>query len=206
MDYIEEAKGKMLSETWEEQRHRDDLRSNLFRALSRTILSLARVPLPRIGSFTVGDDGLVTLTTRPLTLELQHLENECIPVDMPRDLTYATTDAYVLDLLACHDSRLRHQPNAVNDQPDCLSQMSALTVMETVIYHFFHHSLRQGPFVFTLTDLHQSNIFVDDDWNITCLVDLEWACSRPIEMQHPPFWLTANAVDRIDEPLYNELR
>lgn len=35
--------------------------------------------------------------------------------------------------------------------------------------------------MFTLTDLHQSNIFVDNDWHITAIVDLEWACSRPIK-------------------------
>ncbi|KAJ5086514.1 hypothetical protein NUU61_007821 [Penicillium alfredii] len=30
-----------------------------------------------------------------------------------------------------------------------------------------------------LTDLNQSNIFVDEDWNIKCLIDLEWACFSP---------------------------
>jgi hypothetical protein len=32
---------------------------------------------------------------------------------------------------------------------------------------------RHGPFPLQLTDLHASNIFVDEDWNITCLIDLE---------------------------------
>lgn len=50
-----------------------------------------------------------------------------------------------------------------------------------------------------LTDLHQSNIFVDKDWHITSLVDLEWACTRPIEMLRTPTWLTNNAVDEVAE-------
>jgi hypothetical protein len=41
-------------------------------------------------------------------------------------------------------------------------------------------------FFVTLTDIHQSNIFVDKNWHITYLIDMEWACTRPIEMQHPP--------------------
>ncbi|KAK2790429.1 hypothetical protein FQN53_009452 [Emmonsiellopsis sp. PD_33] len=62
-----------------------------------------------------------------------------------------------------------------------------------------------GPFVPTLTDLHPSNLFVDDDWHIKKLLDLEWMCIRPVEMQHPPYWLTNQAVDRIDEVEYSKL-
>ncbi|RDW93842.1 uncharacterized protein DSM5745_01164 [Aspergillus mulundensis] len=98
-----------------------------------------------------------------------------------------------------HDSRLRHQPNAINDLGDYLYQTSALTAMRAVFPSFFRSELRHGPFVFGLTDLHQSNIFVDKDWHITCLVDLEWACTRPIEMLRTPTWLTGKAVDEIAE-------
>ncbi|GKZ37354.1 hypothetical protein AbraIFM66950_008844 [Aspergillus brasiliensis] len=51
----------------------------------------------------------------------------------------------------------------------------------------------------SLTDLHQSNLFVDSDWNIKSLVDLEWTCSRPVEMLHPPYWLTSRGVDQLYE-------
>ncbi|KAK0735050.1 hypothetical protein B0T26DRAFT_737508 [Lasiosphaeria miniovina] len=69
--------------------------------------------------------------------------------------------------------------------------------------------LRGGPFVLTLTDFHQSNIFVDDDWHITRLIDLEWACVRPIEMLSPPTWLSSAGVGKsalgIDELIGEEL-
>lgn len=71
--------------------------------------------------------------------------------------------------------------------------------MRTVFPSFFKPELQRGPFVFTFTDLHQSNIFVDKDWHITCLVDLEWACTRPIEMLRTPIWLTNKAMDEIAE-------
>jgi hypothetical protein len=66
--------------------------------------------------------------------------------------------------------------------------------------------LRHGPFVFNLTDLHQSNILVDLDWHIKCLIDLEWGLSSPIEMLHPPRWLTNEAVDTIVADEYNKIR
>lgn len=198
MDYIEEAEGKMLSESWEELRHNQDRRANLFKGLSRIILSLAQSPLPRIGSLTIDDRGILTLSNRPLTLRLHHLENEGVPTNIEKNLTYSTTEAYLLDLLAYHDSRIRYQPNSIRDKYDGRAQMAALTVMRAIFPHFINRDLRQGPFVFSLTDLHQSNIFVDSDWNIKYLVDLEWSCSLPVEMLHPPFWLTSRGVDQLE--------
>lgn len=78
--------------------------------------------------------------------------------------------------------------------------------MRTIVPLFFRRDFYRGPFVFTLTDLHQSNIFVDDEWRITCLVDLEWACCRPIQMVEPPYWLTNKGVDEIDVEEYDKLR
>ncbi|KND92742.1 hypothetical protein TOPH_02888 [Tolypocladium ophioglossoides CBS 100239] len=51
LDYIEPTTGQMLSATW--QSHSDDTqrRQNLFRGLSRLILSVSRIPLPRIASW-----------------------------------------------------------------------------------------------------------------------------------------------------------
>ena len=209
MDYIEEKDGMMLSESWKEFRHDKIRRNNLFKGLSNIILSLGRIPLPRIGSFTMNNEGVVSLTNRPLTLLLQQLENERIPTNMDRHLIYATVEPYLLDLLALHDSRLRYQPNSVNDAADCRGQMAALTGMRSVLRHFYRRDLRHGPFFFTLTDINQNNVFVDADWHVKYMIDLEWACSLPMEMQHPPHWLTDRNVDQLDgEHLaaFNEIR
>lgn len=145
------------------------------------------------------DHGVVSLTNRPLTLQLHQLENEDIPTHMPRQLTYAATDSYLMDLLGCHDNRIRHRPNSVLDQGDAQLQLSALTMMRALIPHFTDREQRQGPFTLMLTDLHQSNIFVDEHWHISSLVDLEWACSLPAEMLHPPCWLTGHNIDDITD-------
>jgi len=49
---------------------------------------------------------------------------------------------------------------------------------------------REGPFYLRFDDLHASNIFVDDAWNITSLVDLEWVNAQPAELLRVPYWLT----------------
>lgn len=71
--------GRMLSDTWEERRSDQDRRRNLFRGMARVILSLARVPQPRIGSFRFSADGAGTLTNRPLPCCVAILENNGAP-------------------------------------------------------------------------------------------------------------------------------
>lgn len=199
----------MLSETWEEFQDDKTRGNNLFKGLSRVILSLGRIPLPRIGSFTINNEGVLSLTNRPLNLLLQQLENERIPTNIDRNQTYTTVEPYLLDLFTLHDNRLRYQPNSINDESDCRDQMAAFTCMKSVLPYFHCRDLRNGPFFFTLTDINQHNIFVDADWNISYVIDLEWACSLPVEMVHPPYWLTNRNVDELDgEQLtaFNEVR
>ncbi|KAL8826849.1 MAG: hypothetical protein Q9170_007247 [Blastenia crenularia] len=197
IDYIEESDGVMLSKSWEENQHDQSRRANLFRDMSRVILSLGRIPLPRIGSFTIDNTGRMSLTNRPLTVQLHMLENGNIPTNIARRDTYTAMEPYMLDLLGYHDSRLRHQPNSINNELDGRGQMASITGMRAVLPHFVDRDLRYGPFLFTLTDMHQSNIFVDKDWNIKYLIDLEWACSLPMQMQSPPHWLTSQGVDNL---------
>lgn len=79
------------------------------------MLDMARIPLPKIGSFTTHDSGGMSLDNRPLTMQRPLLESRGIPVSIPRGRTYITTDSYICDLLDCHDMKLRQQPNSVRD-------------------------------------------------------------------------------------------
>lgn len=166
MDYIGNSDVQMLSETWDEHRHQQDKRTNLFKGLSRIMLSLSRVPLPRIGSWTLDSNGALRLSNRPLTLRLHQLENSGISTNISRSLTYSVADAYYLDLLSCHDSRIRNQPNSVSDADDGRAQIARLTTMKALLPHLSKREHREGPFFYRLTDLHPSNIFVGSQWNV----------------------------------------
>lgn len=206
LEYIDEKQGQMLSTTWDAGRANPKLRTNLYRGLSRVMISLAQHSFPRIGSLVIDDQGFVRLENRPLTLDIHTSENEEIPIPIPRDRTYYTSDAYVNDLLLCHDNRLRHQPNAVKSISDCATQMSALSLMRTLRSEFFDQTYNRGPFVVCLTDMHQSNILVDDDWNVKYILDLEWAAVLPFTFMQPPSWLTNEPVDMITLESYGEQR
>lgn len=55
----------------------------------------------------------------------------------------------------------------------------------------------QGLFILQFTDLHASNIFVDADWNITGIIDLDFICSLPPDMLCMPSWLCIDDLDDI---------
>ena len=49
-----------------------------------------------------------------------------------------------------------------------------------------------------------SNIFVDKEWNMTYLINLEWICSLPPEMLNALYWLTGRFINEIEAEYLNE--
>lgn len=172
-------------------------RENLFRGLARITLSLARVPLPRIGSFMFRNDGTIALSNRPLTSTLAIMESYGVQRAIEPDTTYAYVEPYISDLHLYHDRRFLNQPNAIHDQTDGQHQMAQKVLLRAVGHQFLARDRRNGPYALRLTDLHQSNIFVDKMWRVTYLIDLEWVCSLPIDMLGAPYWLTGLGIDEI---------
>ncbi|EGE77980.2 hypothetical protein RJZ56_006344 [Blastomyces dermatitidis] len=97
-----------------------DSERNLFSDLARIQLILSRKPLPRIGSLTINNECILDINNRLLMLEICHLENENIPIDIQRKTSYSTVDTYIHDLLSVHDNRLRYQPNGASSMKDCI--------------------------------------------------------------------------------------
>jgi hypothetical protein len=187
----------MLSRTLEKGRDDPTKRQQLFQGLARIILSLAQIPQPRIGSFQFQNDCTVSLTNRPLKCTIVIMENEGMPRIMQKDNMYTCTESYVSDMLTVHDTYFLCKPNATHDDKDCRSQLAVKMLLRGLSHHFINREHRHGPFLLQLTDLHASNILVDEEWNVTCLIDLEWLCVLPAEMLSVPYWLTGCAIDHL---------
>ena len=115
-------------------------------------------------------------------------------------MTYISADSFINDTLSYQDNRMTHQMNSILDEDDGVQQLSALVGLRALLPHFWDLESRQGPFVLSLPDLHASNIFVDDDWNIVSIIDLEFAPVVPIQMVHVPHWITDKGVDELHGP------
>ncbi|XWX01574.1 hypothetical protein V2A60_009602 [Cordyceps javanica] len=198
---MSEAEGESLALSWSKYCHDKSRRENLFRGLARISLSMNSIPQSRLGSFSFQGDNSnsISLCNRPLNMYMHMLENEGIFSGIPRGRTYAEVESYISDLLSLQDHKLKKQPNAIFDEEDGQRQLAASAGMRAIMHHFINPDTRQGPFYVTLNDLSQNNIFVDEQWNVQCIIDLEWTHTLPAEMQAPPHWLTSKSVDGFDD-------
>lgn len=121
-------------------------------------------------------------------------------------LTYTSADPFIRDLLAYQDRRLRFQPNAILGRPDGVFQLSALVALRALLPVFWGQGSREDAFVLTLPDLHKSNMFVDDDWNIVGVIDLEFAPVQPQQMVNVPHWLSDKSIDELVGPALEEYK
>lgn len=210
LEHIGPETGQMLSATWDQHRHDPHRRTQLFRGIARVMLSLTRLPQPRIGSFRFNpSNNSITLNNRPLISTTILFENSGTPRTIPPHQLYHSSATFASDMLTLHDTHLLHYRHAVRDDTDARERLTIRTLLRAVSHHFIHPSHQNGPFLLQLTDLHQSNIFVDDNWNVTCLIDLEWICALPVEMLAVPYWLTSCSIDTIvdgEYVLFDEVR
>jgi hypothetical protein len=203
LEHIGPETGRMLSATWAQHRHDSRRRTRLFHGMARIMLSLARLPQPHIGSFRFNpSDGTITLTNRPLISTTMIFENSGTPRTIQPHQLYQSSDVFASDMLTLHDNYLLHYRHAVRDDEEARERITIRTLLRAVMHHFVLPDRRNGPFLLQPTDLHQSNIFVDEDWNVSCLIDLEWICALPVEMLAVPYWLTNCSIDNIIDGEY----
>lgn len=100
-------------------------------------------------------------------------ENSGAPRTMQPHQVYQNTDAFTSDILTMNDSYFLHYHHGVEDEEDARERMAIYMLLRTVMHHFILPNWRNGPFLLQLTDLHRSNIFIDQDWSVTSLIDLE---------------------------------
>lgn len=189
--------GQMLSLTWSKYANDVDRRRRLYRGMARIVLALARVPQPSIGAYRFRRDGTVTLSNRPLICSAIIMENSANPRTIQPLQTYESVESFTSDMLTLHDNYFLHHPHAVRNEEDAHERMAIRSLLRAVSHHFIMPNWRGGPYLLQMTDFHQSNIFVDDDWNVTGMIDLEWICSLPVEMLSVPHWLTDCSIDDI---------
>ena len=197
VDYIKPSQGQLLSTMWTQSASEAHRRDNFFADLSHVVLALAQFPFDRIGSLTIDDDATPVLQNRPLTCRLSQLENRGVLTGIPRNTTYSRSDLYFTDMLAYHANRIRYQRNPLRDYHDGETQLGVQASVRDMLPSFSSSASAKGPYILTLTDIHPNNVFVDENWHIVSLFDLEWTCVRPLEFVLAPVWLTGRKVDQL---------
>lgn len=188
----------MLSNTWYEEKHDVEKREHLFRGLARIILDLARIPQRRIGSLRFYDSGVVSLSGRYLSMQMAHFENQGCKHIITPGTTYECCDAFIADLITARlDWFLSLRSRAYSKQL-IVDRIAMVALLPDLSDRYLNKDRQCGPFTLQLSDLHRSNMFVDADWNITHVIDLEWTNATPTELPAVPPFLLEEIADVIE--------
>lgn len=207
LEHIGPDVGLPLSATWKQQQqnkqpasnHQHLRRHNLYRSISHIMLSLARLPQQRIGSFSFNPvDCTVALTNRPLTCAMVQLETAGATRTVPPAQTFDRADVYVADMLTLHDNYFMANPHAVRDYNDARERLAMRTLWRTISHRLVVNSApRVEDMKVPQLDIALSNLVVDDDWNVTCLLGLDWMAVLPASALSVPHWLTGCKLHQI---------
>ncbi|KFY79015.1 hypothetical protein V498_08999 [Pseudogymnoascus sp. VKM F-4517 (FW-2822)] len=146
---------------------------------------LIRFPLPyRVGEAFHPGNGDEKIRCEAGTYA--HLQENCPEIPIPRLYGFATSDGETF-------TRLQNLPFLARCFQYLRRQLLSWLGRPLPTRYVRHDVGSQ------ISAEEGSNIFVDKNWNITSLVDLEWASTRPVEMLRTPTWLTNKACDEIAE-------
>lgn len=108
---------------------------------------------------------------------------------MPRR-TYSSSTDYILSLIELQWEQLRNQRNSVYDSEDCRQKYACRHLMQAIAPHFISRRDTFGPFKLFSDDLCPSNVLVDENLNVTAVIDWEFCYAAPAQFAGSlPWWL-----------------
>lgn len=77
-----------------------NLHTNLFRDLFCIILNKVQIPQFRIESSAIDNSGFLKSINRSLTMEIQQLDNQKIPLNIDRETIYTDVESFIYEALS----------------------------------------------------------------------------------------------------------
>ncbi|ROT40647.1 hypothetical protein SODALDRAFT_338349 [Sodiomyces alkalinus F11] len=96
-------------------------------------------------------------------------------------------------------SEIYRLPTSELSEETAQLQVFALHYLRKRIPELIASEWDSGPFILTHSDLRSSNIIVDHDLNIQCIIDWEWAYTVPRQFFIPPSWITGQGLDYLTQ-------
>ncbi|KKZ63057.1 hypothetical protein EMCG_02558 [[Emmonsia] crescens] len=164
-----------------------------YREMARMALALFNCKFTHVGAVRQGSppEEIWSVETRALTFNM----NELIGLANypPQDFhkcRFSTSSEYFVTLANYHLQHLKVQRNdAIIDEADCRKKYVARCLFRKIAREFCS-PYDNGPFPLFCDDFRPSNVIVDKDLNIRCLIDWEFCYAAPAEFTHcSPWWL-----------------
>ena len=175
----------------------ENILKTLYGRMAEILLELWKLDFDRIGSLSMDEStGTWTISRRPLTVDMNELIRACGLNDCTPARTYTSSTDYIMSLIDLQWENLRQQRNSVYRSEYCRQKYTCRYLMQAIAPHFILRRDNYGPFKLFSDDLSPNNVLVDDNLNVTAVIDWEFCYAAPPQfagslpwwliLQHPP--------------------
>ncbi|OJD24077.1 hypothetical protein ACJ73_04565 [Blastomyces percursus] len=203
---VEYIAGKTLHGT-DVPRLPEGLKSHLFDQLADVYIQLYRQQFDRVGALTLdsNDENWVFEHNRPLTIEVNDQEVSGMKSSdiIPAHQTYNSTVDYAYAILKLIFNDFYHGKDSVFNEKDARNYLYGMFASQGIVMEWVDRKANHGPFILMHGDFRPPNIFVDENLNITSIIDWEWSHTVPPQMFVPPSWITGQELPAATEKPYD---
>ncbi|EEQ85990.1 uncharacterized protein BDCG_09259 [Blastomyces dermatitidis ER-3] len=182
-------------------------REHLYTQLADVYIQLYHQQFDRIGALTLdeNDENWIFANNRPLSVDINDQEvggfDFCSRF-LPPQQTFTSAIDYVYLIFRLIYNDYSRCPDSIMGEEDAQHYRYSIWAGQGVVMNWVKPKYNHGPFILMHGDLRPPNIVVDDNFNITSILDWEWSHTLPVQLfAVPPYWLTNLQVVQIAEPL-----
>jgi hypothetical protein len=173
--------------------------SHLYSQLADIFIQLRHCEFPHIGSLTldpIDDQTPVFLRNRALSIDINdHELGGLSPTSiMGPSKIYTTAIDYLYAQTQLLFNQFDKQQNSVYHEADARYHLYGLHQFRSILMGWVKRERNEGPFILTHGDFSTANILVDQDLNITSVLDWEWSRTLPVQLFLPPTWLRGSNI------------
>ena len=175
------------------------LRSDLYTQLADIFIQLRHCEFPHIGSLALDpmdDQTPIFAHNRALSIDINAYEvgglNTTSIIGPNR--IYTTAIDYIYTLTQLLFNEFDKQQNSVYNESDARYHLYGLHQFRSILMGWLRRETNEGPFILTHGDFRTSNVLVDQDMNITAVLDWEWSRTVSVQMFVPPAWLRGSDI------------
>ncbi|RFU31554.1 hypothetical protein B7463_g4775, partial [Scytalidium lignicola] len=175
-------------------------RSHIYSQLADIFIQLRRCEFPHIGSLTLDpsdDQTPIFAHNRGLDININDYELgglDATSIIGPSKI-YTTAIDYLYTLTELLFNQFDKQTNCIYNEADARYNLYGLHQFRSILMGWLRRETNEGPFLLTHGDFRRRNILVDQDMNITGVLDWEWSRTVPVQMFVPPPWLKGGDIN-----------
>jgi Phosphotransferase enzyme family len=175
------------------------LLSHLYTQLADIFIQLRHCEFPYIGSLTldpIDDQTPIFLHNRALSIDINdHELGGLSPTSIigPSKI-YTTAIDYIYAQTQLLFNQFDKQQNSVYHEADARYHLYGLHQFRSILMGWLRREYNEGPFILIHGDFRRANVLVDQNLNITGVLDWEWSRTVPVQMFLPPPWLRGSDI------------